>query len=137
MIRQPPRWTVPDTLCPYATHFRSEVARLGGVVVARDGGGGAGEEAFDRAGDAAVGLERAGARAVVMDVLASREIRHEAAHRAHVIGLFRGLLMAVADLRFAVEGEAVLAAGGEQPHRLPGQQGGRGLGRASWWGKGG
>src|SRR3546814_20109322 len=30
--------------------------------------------------------------------------------------------MAVADLRLAVEGEAVLAAGGEQPHRLAGQQ---------------
>src|SRR3546814_16398950 len=99
MIRQPPRWTVPDTLCPYATHFRSEVARLGGVVVARDGGGGAGEEAFDRAGDVAVGLERAGARAVVMDVTASREIRHEATHLAHVIGLFPCLLMAVAATR--------------------------------------
>src|SRR3546814_16106936 len=113
MIRQPPRWTVPDTLCPYATHFRSEVARRGGVVVARDGGGGAGEEAFDRAGDAAVGLERAGARAVVMDGLASRELRHDADHRAPVIGLFRGLLMAVTDLRFDVDCAAVIAVGGE------------------------
>src|SRR3546814_3786186 len=50
-----------------ASQLAHEVARRGGVVVARDGGGGAGEEAFARDGDADVGLERAGARAVVKE----------------------------------------------------------------------
>src|SRR3546814_5953444 len=105
-----------------APQLAREVERRGGVVIALYRGRGTGEEAFDRAGHAAVGPERAGARAVFVDVLAHREVRHEAAHRDHVIGFFRGLLMAVADLRLAVEGEAVLAAGGEQPHRLAGDR---------------
>src|SRR3546814_10110496 len=70
-----------------APQLAREVERRGGVVVALHRGRGTDEKAFEGAGDAAVGPERAGARAVLVDVLAHREIRHEAAHRAHVVGL--------------------------------------------------